>query len=159
MKFELLIRPATFADLDSLVTWTVNISLFREHGMTHDRLRSQLMSALEDSGTDLRVAERGGLPVGFSIFVTKGAFARSGYLKLLSVDPANQSKGTGRALMESLERDFLKPNGLFLLCTHTNTPARAFYEKNGYRQVGEIPDYLTPGLNEVLYYKPAKASF
>ena len=48
-----------------------------------------------------------------------------------------------------------RPNGLFLLCTHTNLGARRSYEGLGYAQVGEVPDYLTPGLREVIYFKAA----
>jgi ribosomal protein S18 acetylase RimI-like enzyme len=57
--------------------------------------------------------------------------------------------------MAELELRFLSPNGLFLLCTHTNLGARRFYEGLGYAQLGEVPDYLTPGLQEVIYFKAA----
>jgi ribosomal protein S18 acetylase RimI-like enzyme len=94
-------------------------------------------------------------PVGFAHFLLKGGFGRSGYLKLLSVDERVRSQGVGRALMAELELRFLSPNGLFLLCTHTNLGARRFYEALGYQQIGAVPDYLTPGLQEVIYFKAA----
>ncbi len=154
MAPTLTLRPATPADLDTLVAFTVSYPLFRDHGMTAARLRPQLEAGISDAGVHFVVAEENGTPIGFAYFVKTGAFARSGYLKLIAVDAAARSKGVGRFLLEALERNFLRPNGLFLLCTHTNVEAREFYERAGYRQVGEIPDYLTPGLHEVLYHKP-----
>ena len=57
--------------------------------------------------------------------------------------------------MAALEEAYGRPNGLFLRCTHTNTAARRFYEGLGYQQIGAVPDYLTPGLQEVIYFKAA----
>jgi ribosomal protein S18 acetylase RimI-like enzyme len=151
----LVIRPAVEADLESMADWTARVPLFAEHGITAAGVVRQLRAALEDPGASLLVAERGGVPVGFAHFLLKGGFGRSGYLKLLSVDERVRSQGVGRALMAELELRFLAPNGLFLLCTHTNLGARRFYEGLGYTQVGEVPDYLTPGLQEVIYFKPA----
>ncbi|MBC7386515.1 MAG: GNAT family N-acetyltransferase, partial [Cryobacterium sp.] len=89
----------------------------------------------------------------------KGGFGRSAYLRLIVVAPGAYSSGVGSALMAELERrhclsDRLKGPGLFLLCTHTNTGAQNFYAKLGYARVGEIPSYLRPALNEVIYWKP-----
>jgi len=154
----LVIRPAVEADVEAMADWTARVPLFAEHGITAAGVARQLRAALEDPGASLLVAEWGGGPVGFAHFLLKGGFGRSGYLKLLSVDGRLRSQGVGRALMAELELRFLQPNGLFLLCTHTNTAARRFYEKLGYAQVGEVPDYLTPGLQEVIYFKPAPRS-
>ena len=155
MNDALVIRPAVEADVEAMADWTARVPLFAEHGITAAGVARQLRAALEDPGASLLAATLEGVPVGFAHFLLKGGFGRSGYLKLLSVDGAVRSQGVGRALMAELELRFLAPNGLFLLCTHTNTAARRFYEALGYAQVGEVPDYLTPGLQEVIYFKAA----
>lgn len=149
-----VIRPALSSDVEAIIAWTIRVPLFQEHGMTAEKMRAPLLSQLNDPAHHIIVAEVEGIACGFANFVKKGGFARSGYLKLLSVDPDRKSKGIGRALMDSLEKDFLKPTGLILLCTHTNLAAQAFYENLGYTRVGELPNYLTTGLNELIYYKP-----
>jgi len=155
VKFELVIRPAEASDVAAMAAWTAEVPLFREHGITAAGVERQLAAALEDPGAYLLAATIDGVPVGFAHFLLKGGFGRSGYLKLLSVDGRVRSRGVGRALMAELEHRFLQPNGLLLLCTHTNTSARRFYEALGYQQVGAVPDYLTPGLQEVIYFKAA----
>ena len=155
MNDALVIRPALEGDVEAMAAWTAQVPLFAEHGITAAGVGRQLRTALTDAGVSLLVAERGGVPVGFAHFLLQGGFGRSGYLKLLSVDGAVRSQGVGRALMAALEEAYGRPNGLFLLCTHTNADARRFYEGLGYAQVGEVPDYLTPGLREVIYFKAA----
>ena len=155
MNDALVIRPAVEGDVEAMAAWTARVPLFAEHGITAAGVARQLRAALTDAGASLLVAERGGGPVGFAHFLRQGGFGRSGYLKLLSVDGAVRSQGVGRALMAALEEAYGRPNGLFLLCTHTNLGARRFYEGLGYAQVGEVPDYLTPGLREVIYFKAA----
>jgi GNAT superfamily N-acetyltransferase len=151
----LVIRPAVEADVEAMADWTARVPLFAEHGITAAGVARQLRAALEDPGASLLAATLEGVPVGFAHFLLKGGFGRSGYLKLLSVDGAVRLQGVGRALMGDLELRFLAPNGLFLLCTHTTSAARRFYESLGYAQLGEVPDDLTPGLQEVIYVKPA----
>lgn len=155
MRDGVLIRPAVEADVESMAHWTARVPLFAEHGITAAGVARQLRAALTDAGASLLAAERGGAPVGFAHVLLQGGFGRSSYLKLLSVDGAARSQGVGRALMAALEEAYGRPNGLFLLCTHTNADARRFYERLGYAQVGEVPDYLTPGLREVIYFKAA----
>lgn len=155
MTGAVIVRPAVADEVAAMAAWTAALPLFATHGIGAAVIERQLSAALTDPNARLWAAERGGRAVGFAHFLTHGGFGRSGYLKLLSVDGGAQSQGVGQALMEALEAEFLRPNGLFLLCTQTNAGARRFYERRGYRQVGEVPDYLTPGLAEVIYFRPA----
>ncbi len=43
--------------------------------------------------------------------------------------------------------------GVLLLMTSDNTDARSFYERLGYKYVGDLPDYARPGRVECLYRK------
>ena len=80
------------------------------------------------------------------------------YLKILVVDPAFQSQGIGRRLMEQLERRAFQcwPN-VYLCVSDFNTGARQFYRRLGYEEVGVLRDLLLPGKGEVLMRKSIAA--
>jgi len=40
---------------------------------------------------------------------------------------------------------------VFLLASDFNEDAQAFYRRLGYQQVGAIPDYVVPGITELIY--------
>ncbi len=72
------------------------------------------------------------------IWVVPGGFAcRLGDLvHLCYVDPEVQGTGIGRRLMAHLEKE-ARTSGLARLRLHTASNARGFYERLGYRVVGE----------------------
>lgn len=152
---ELVIRPLILNDLTPVYDWIEANPLFAKYGMNREKLHPFLSKAISDPES----AVIGAYDVhedalrGFAWFMKKGAFGRSGYLRLIAVDPEAKNSGIGRALMNNLEANFLTPNGLFLLATHTNIEAHQFYTRLGYRRVGEILDYVMPGLDEIIFYK------
>ena len=56
--------------------------------------------------------------------------------------------------MDAAEAAILEggPN-VFLLVSEWNTRAQRFYERRGYRRIGDVPDYVRVGITEVLYRK------
>jgi ribosomal protein S18 acetylase RimI-like enzyme len=48
-------------------------------------------------------------------------------------------------------------NHLVLLATTDNTDARHFYERHGYRHVGDLPGLARAGLDEALYWKALRS--
>jgi ribosomal protein S18 acetylase RimI-like enzyme len=150
------LRPLVANDLEPIYGWVEKNPLFAKYRMSRATLAPALERAVGDPETAVIGAfDPDGALCGFVWFAKKGAFARSGYLRLIAVDPDAKASGTGRALLNHLEAEFLKPNGIFLLATDVNTEAHAFYTKLGYRKVGEIPDYVAPGLTEWIFHKPA----
>ncbi len=80
--------------------------------------------------------------------------AGSPYIKWLVVAPDQRGHGIGAALIqfaETLARQHAKH--LFLCVSSFNSRARALYEKLGFKQVGEIPDYFIAGTSEILMHK------
>lgn len=76
------------------------------------------------------------------------------YIELFAVLPAAQRRGVGRAMLHDLERDYReRTRNLWLLVSTFNTPARRLYESAGFVRIGEIPDLVTPGHDEVLMRK------
>jgi ribosomal protein S18 acetylase RimI-like enzyme len=152
------LAPLTEGHLDSCAAIVGGLELFRRYELTADRARRLLAVALEEGRAELLVLEAPGDPpvvAGFVWFVPRGAFDRSGYLRLIAVDDRFQGRGVGKQLLAELERRHLQRGGIVLLASATNSEAHRFYERLGYRHVGELPDYVKPGLHERIYYKPA----
>jgi ribosomal protein S18 acetylase RimI-like enzyme len=117
-------------------------------------LRRMREPDVESSTTRLFVAEsESKAPIGFVWAVRRGAFDRSGYIPLLAVESSQRGGGVGAALLTAAE-DYLRPApDVILLCTDFNTGAQRFYERYGYVRVGALPDYIMPGIAELIYRK------
>jgi GNAT superfamily N-acetyltransferase len=76
------------------------------------------------------------------------------YLRLLLVGEERQRAGVGAGLLAAAETAAREvANHLVLLATTDNAGARRFYERHGYRHVGDLPGLARPGLDEALYWK------
>jgi GNAT superfamily N-acetyltransferase len=76
------------------------------------------------------------------------------YLRLLLVGEGRQGAGVGAALLAAAEEAARAvANHLTLLATTDNAGARRFYERHGYRHVGDLPGLARPELDEALYWK------
>jgi ribosomal protein S18 acetylase RimI-like enzyme len=117
-------------------------------------LRRMREPDIESSATRLFVAEsETGATIGFVWAVRRGAFDKSGYIPLLGVESSLRGSGAGAELLAAAE-DYLRPvPDVFLLCTDFNTGAQRFYERHGYVRVGLLPDYILPGIAELIYRK------
>lgn len=130
--------------------------MYRIDGNAAHRL---LEVSLEEGRSDLRVAlDREDHVQGFAWLVSRAAFDRSGYLRLIAVSASKRRRGVGRRLVEALEETHLHRGGIFLLVSSNNLPAMSFYESLGYRQVGLLPGYIRSELDERVLYKPATSS-
>jgi ribosomal protein S18 acetylase RimI-like enzyme len=99
------------------------------------------------------VARRGTVPCGFIRLHPRGV-AGSPYIASVAVTESERSLGVGAALLEAAEARFEgKARYLFLCVSSFNGRARAFYERHGYRFVGELPDYVIDGASEMLMGK------
>ena len=105
-------------------------------------------------GATILVAVVENQPVGFIWYVENGAFNRSGYIMLIGVAPETQYLGIGSALMDAAEQ-VLSQSGrdVILLVSDFNLSAQHFYQRRGYQQVGALPDYILPGVAELIYRK------
>lgn len=111
-------------------------------------------------GREGYVLEQDGMVAGLALL--RRQFLFGDYLELLVIAPSTQRKGLGRALLNHLERIvFARSTNLFACVSDFNTSARQFYERNGYLEVGPLPDLLMPGRSELLLRKtigPAKST-
>ena len=102
------------------------------------------------------VAETANDTAGFFFYLPNGAFHSFPYLHLLAVKEEYRGQGIGKFLLKSWE-DQTDREKLFLCVADFNPGAKLFYEKNGYRQVGEIPSLYRKGITEYLMMKDRSA--
>jgi len=89
---------------------------------------------------------------GFVVINMSGSL--TGYIQAICVAPGSRASGIGRQLMAHAEtRIFRDTPNVFLMVSDFNAAARRFYERLGYRAIGEIPEYLVAGHSEILMRK------
>lgn len=148
------IRPLREADVAACASIVLAVPLWRPYGVaTDDAARAVFADVLAGMCLGL-VAEDAGRIVGYVLFALRGTFFHSGYVRSVAVAPDAQHQGVGGRLMDAAEAAILGhgPN-VFLLVSSWNTGAQRFYERRGYRRIGEIPDYVGRGITEVVYRK------
>ena len=91
---------------------------------------------------------------GFIWFILDGIFHSFPYLHIIAVKEENRKCGIGKKLLKFFEdtcfKDYTK---LFLVVADFNPDAKRLYEKNGYIQVGDIPNLYMEGITEHLMMK------
>ncbi len=81
-------------------------------------------------------------------------FLMGDYLELLAIAPAARNKGYGALLLAQIETvTFARAKNLFACVSDFNGGARRFYVRQGYREIGPIPNLLIPGNAELLLWK------
>jgi ribosomal protein S18 acetylase RimI-like enzyme len=151
---ELRVVPLESSHVPSCAAIVGRLELYQRYSFGEQAAARLLGAALVEARAVLLCALDGEEVAGFAWFVRRGGFDRSGYLRLLAVDDRWQGRGVGQALLGELERRHLAEGGILLLCEASNAAGTRFYERLGYRPVGELPDYVKPGLCERIFYKP-----
>ena len=103
--------------------------------------RSQCAGILPMHGVTLTIAEIHRRPVGFSLV---RAVADEAELLLLAVDPAEQRRGVGQALLDEFIASALSGGAHRLhLEVRDGNPALQLYRKSGFREVGRRKNYYS----------------
>lgn len=152
------IRPYTADDFRLIAGILSESDPWKRLGYGMDHWKRVLVTPLQ--GREAFIIEIDGRAEGVGVLRPKFLFGD--YLELLAIAPSAQGRGYGRTLLEYLEGIvFKRANNLFVCVSDFNAHARTFYNKNGYAEIGPIPDLLTPGAAEILMRKtigPAKLS-
>lgn len=103
-------------------------------------------------GRDSYVIDDGGRIAG--IAVVKQKVLLGDYLELLGVASFARGRGIGQRLLTHVERlVFARTKNLFACVSDFNQPARNFYRKQGFQEIGPMPNFLIPGSAEILLRK------
>ena len=104
------------------------------------------------AGRDTFVLEIDGTVSGIAILRRKFLFGD--YLELLGIAPSATGRGLGGRLLSHVESlTFARAKNLFACVSDFNDAARAFYRKQGYKEIGPMPNFLIPGYAEILLRK------
>ncbi|MGI9148272.1 MAG: GNAT family N-acetyltransferase [Chloroflexota bacterium] len=146
-----MISRALTSDLPDLARLMAGSSLLQRYGVSYASALASLSDALWSGDLVLAIGEtdlHGLAWMSFGPGILNGA----AYLRLLLV--AAPGQGDGRRLLVAAEGEARRrANHVYLLATTDNVKARRFYERHGYRYVGDLPDLVRPGLDEALYHK------
>ena len=118
------------------------------YGMDH----AFCLKAFEGECKEVYVLEKDKEILGFVILQVCGSFR--GYIQTLCVKESFRGKGLGRRLLQFCEERILKISPNIFICVSTfNKGAIKLYEEFGFKLVGELPDFVKPGLTELLLRK------
>ena len=96
------------------------------------------------------------------IAVVRQKFLLGDYVELLGVAEWARGMGLGRLLLAHVEATvFARVKNLFACVSDFNDQARHFYAKQGYQEIGPMPNFLISGSAEILLRKtrgPARKS-
>ena len=149
MDPRLSIRAAARDDRE----WAAAMMAGSEPWITLGRTLDTCRLVCQNPDNLVLVAWEGRARVGFVILQRRGV-AGSPYLATIAVEETARGRGIGSALLCFTE-DYFRSEArhLFLCVSSFNRRARALYERHGYVQVGELPDYFIPGSSEILMLK------
>ncbi len=148
------IAPAGETDLPTLAELMAGAPLLRRYGTTRDSALAALSRAREAGDVLLIARPADGPPAGVVWVVPSRALTGGAYLRLLLVAPGWQRLGVGARLLQAAETEAAgRANHMCLLVTTDNVEARGFYERRGYRYVGDLPGLAAPAIDEALYWK------
>jgi ribosomal protein S18 acetylase RimI-like enzyme len=152
-----IVRART-AHLGPLASLMASSPLLDRYGVTARGARANLAEALRARDL-LLVSVDGDAIIGFAWAISTRALDRSAYLRLLLVSEEHQSRGVGAALLARVEREAraARCRHLVLLVTKTNRRARSFYQRHGYKHVGDLAGFVRAGIAESLYLKSWRA--
>lgn len=141
------IRTARMSDIDALVA--IENAVFEGDRISRKSFR-HLVGA---STAAVLVAESAGAPAGYAVVLFRKGSTGA---RLYSIAAKPHGGGKGRALLAAAEQVALKRrrHSLRLEVRDDNARARALYERNGYRRIGEMPRYYADGATALRYEKP-----
>jgi ribosomal-protein-alanine N-acetyltransferase len=146
---DLLIREAGDADRD----WAAALLAGSEPWITLGVTLEQCLNICHDSRYEVFISLLDNQPCGVMITDPRG-LASSPYIKSVAVAESYRNRKVGAALLDYVEKWYRTRSAHLFLCVSSfNTDARRFYEKHGFRQVGELSDYIIPGASELILHK------
>src|SRR5258708_21886801 len=151
---DISIRRMAYEDIAACAEIVVATPLWQRYGVPKQSAPELFEIGLHNQAI-LYVADAGsGKILGFVWVVMRGAFDLSGYIRWIGVTEQYQGGGIGRQLLAAAENYVRQTaHDVFLLCSDFNVDAQRFYLRQGYIHVGSLPDYVLPGVAELIFRK------
>jgi GNAT superfamily N-acetyltransferase len=148
------IARAALCEVPALARLMADSPLLLRYRVTFDGATVALTDALHNGDIVLGARDADGM-LGFAwLSFAAHMLGGAAYLRLLLVVPSAQRRGVGAHLLAAVEdASRARANHLYLLATSDNLGARRFYERHGYRHVGDLPGLVWRDLDEALYWK------
>jgi ribosomal protein S18 acetylase RimI-like enzyme len=155
------VRSAAPADEDSLVALGMSTGLFTPEeadALLRDSLHTVFESSSDSSKHVARVIDGpDDTPAGWTYLSVDADSPHAWELLWIGVRPSAQGTGVAASLLLDAENT-ARTNGARLLLISTSSTdvtarARAFYVKQGFAQVGRIPNYYGDGDDKILFHK------
>ena len=147
MTLEFNIRPAAKPEID----WCAQQMAENDPWLTYRCSAEWSRNVLNWPGSSLylAVAEKN---VGFILLHQRG-FLGAPYIAAVVVAEEFRGNGIGSTMLEFAERAFSGTRHVYLCVSSFNGRALRFYQRHGYRKIGELPDFIAEGASEFLMSK------
>ena len=130
--------------------WAARVMAESEPWLTLRRSYDACLASCRHPHDELHVAEIHGERCGF-VLVRPQGIAGAPYIVSIAVAAAVRSHGVGRDMIAFVAKRFApRARHLFLCVSSFNTRAKAMYEREGFVEVGELPDFIIEGASERL---------
>ena len=126
------VRPARDEEIDLLAALYHRCQIEMAYLPSMPEAHIPIVAARIRESDEVWLAERDGRLVGF-LAVEHSTNLRADVLERLYVEPAEQGRGIGTALLDKAKE--LRPDGLHLWVFQKNEGARRFYERHGFHLV------------------------
>lgn len=128
--------------------------LWQQYHVTQADAEALFKTGLLNSDAQIMVALIDEIVAGFIWYYLEGTFQKGGYIRLVGVHNGYKGQGIGTELMKVAETSIAAQTPhLFLLSSDFNKQAHQFYDRLGYRIVGELADFAQDGISEMIFYK------
>jgi len=151
-------RKVRDGDLEGVLALARKTGVFtmKEVEVVKELLEAEFENPVQNDYHSL-VSEGGDQVVGFACYgptpMTEGTYD----LYWLFVDPQQQRRGVGGALLGAVEKAIRRAKGRMLIADTSSSrsylPARRFYQDHGFHKVAEVRDYYRPGDSRFTYLK------
>ena len=152
-----MIRPATPEDAAAVIEIVISAEMFSaEDAWFLEGMMAEYFDSNGEEGHVCVVDDKDG-PLGVAYYQPKTAADRVWDLTMIAVQPANQGRGRGAAMLRHVEEDLRTRDQRLLLVETSGLPqydrTRAFYVKCGYEEEARIRDFWEAGDDMVLFRK------
>jgi GNAT superfamily N-acetyltransferase len=145
-------------EFDEIMAMTKRAAVFDETEVgTVTELLEGYEEGPEESGYYFLSCRENGKVIGYACWGPRQLSGNGYDLYWICADPAVHSKGVGRALMNAVEEEIRKRNGVWLVIETSDTdhyaPARRLYERCGYTLAMLLKDFYHDGDGLCTYTK------